>query len=120
MFMRSVELIQACLIFLLLATLGTAQTPQAAIVGTCLDPSGAAIPGASVGARNTGTNAKFEAVTNLSGNYVLPLLPIGQYEVTASAKGFDTVVRTGIVLQVGDRARVDFSLEVAPPDRSLT
>ena len=66
-----------------------------------------------------GTNAKFEAKANESGNYVLPLLPVGSYEVTAISPGFRTVVRSGIVLQVGDRARVDFALQVGAAEQKV-
>jgi len=95
------------------------QTPQAAIVGTCLDPSAAVVPGAMVTARNVQTNAKFEAKTNDSGNYVLPLLPVGEYEVTVNAQGFRTIVRSGIILEVGDRARVDLTLQIGLAEQKL-
>jgi hypothetical protein len=96
-----------------------AQTPQASLVGTCLDSSGAAIPGAELVARNVATNAQFKAKTNDSGNFVLPLLPVGEYDVTSTAQGFRTVVRSGIVLEVGDRTRVDFTLQVGISEQKI-
>ncbi|MGD0124016.1 MAG: TonB-dependent receptor [Terriglobia bacterium] len=89
-----------------------AQTAEATIVGTCVDPSGAVVPKASVTAKNVSTNALFNATTNVEGNYIFPILPIGAYELSVSATGFETIVRSGIVLQVGDRTRVDFTLKV--------
>src|SRR5690242_11484599 len=86
------------------AILAFAQTPQASLVGTCLDPSGAAVPEAQIVAKNIATNAQFQTKTNDHGNFVLPLLPVGEYEVTSAARGFRTVVRSGLVLEVGDRA----------------
>lgn len=96
-----------------------AQTPQAAIVGTCLDPSNAAVPRALVTARNVRTNAQFEARTNDSGNYVFPLLPVGEYELTASSQGFRTITRSGIILEVDDRARVDFTLQIGLTEQKV-
>lgn len=97
----------------------TAQTAQAAIVGTCADPSGASVPNGSITARNVATNAQFQARTNESGNYVLPLLPVGTYEVTANASGFRSIVRSGVLLQVGDRARVDFVLQIGTAEQKV-
>ncbi len=95
------------------------QVTQSGVVGTCTDPSGAAVPNAAVTARNTATNQRFEAQTNISGNYVLPSLPIGIYELTASATGFKSAVRDGIVLDVGERPRVDFRLEIGVAEQKV-
>jgi len=89
-----------------------AQGDTSAIVGTCVDSSSAPIPNASVTARDINTNLRFEAKTNAEGYYVLPTLPVGAYEVTVLANGFKSAVRSGLVLSVGDRARVDFVLEI--------
>ena len=98
---------------LVLTALGLfAQSSQSVIVGNVLDPSGAGVPGASVAAREVSTNAKFESKTGGTGYYVLPSLPVGRYEVTAAARGFMTGVRPDVILRVGDRSRVDFTLQV--------
>ena len=96
-----------------------AQVAQSSIVGTCTDPSGAAVPGVNIIARSVNTNQRFEAVSNLTGNFVLPSLPIGEYEVTAASSGFKTGVRTGLQLQVGDRARVDFTLQIGVAEQKV-
>ncbi len=88
------------------------QSSNSSIVGTCLDSSSAAVPNATIEAREIGTNLKFESKTSSTGYYVLPSLPVGVYEVSLSAPGFKTAVRSGVVLRVGDRARVDFQVEV--------
>jgi len=97
----------------------TAQVAEAAIVGTCVDPSGAVVPNVAVTAKNVNTGAHFEAATNATGNYVFPILPIGAYELSVSAAGFETIVRSGIVLQVGDRTRVDFTLKVGSTTQKI-
>ena len=75
-----------------------AQGATAAISGTVLDPTGAAIPGASITVRNVGTAFTRSVISDDQGRYVAPELPIGEYEVQASLAGFQTVVRRGIPL----------------------
>src|SRR5438105_15664640 len=72
----------------------------AQISGTVRDQSGAVLPGVEVTATNTGTGISRNAVTNETGGYVLPNLPIGPYRLEAALPGFRTFVQTGIVLQV--------------------
>ncbi len=75
-----------------------AQGATAAISATVLDPTGAAIPGASITVRNVGTAFTRSVISDDQGRYVAPELPIGEYEVQASLAGFQTVVRRGIRL----------------------
>jgi len=89
-----------------------AQGATAAISGTVLDPSGAAIAGASISVRNIGTAFTRTVLSNDQGRYVAPELPIGEYEVQGSLAGFQTVVRRGIVLTVGSRPVVDMQLPI--------
>jgi hypothetical protein len=97
-----------------------AQEITGAIGGSVTDPSGAAIPGVSVSARNVGTNATQTVVTNESGVYTFSLLQIGTYEVTAELSGFKRFVRTGLALSVNDRLRVDVKLETGNIDEAIT
>jgi hypothetical protein len=83
----------------------------AAITGTVTDQSGGAIAGVQVTATQTATAQRRSATTDKSGNYVLSLLPIGEYQVTAAQSGFKTDVRN-VELRVGDRSSVDFNLAV--------
>ena len=86
-----------------------AQT-AATIVGDVTDPSGAAVPGVSVTITNEGTGAERTVSTNAAGQYrVTPLNP-GSYTVRATADGFTTQVRPGIVLQVASVLDVSFQL----------
>jgi hypothetical protein len=89
-----------------------AQLDRGAITGTVTDPSGAAVPGVHVFARNTATGAKFETVTTDAGQYTQPGLPVGAYELTFDPQGFKKLMRTGITLQVADVIRIDAKLEV--------
>jgi hypothetical protein len=89
-----------------------AQLDNGIIEGTVKDASGAAIPNAAVTITETQTNIVYNAVTSGQGNYVSPPLKVGIYMVSVGATGFKTYERTGIVLQVQDRLRVDAQLEV--------
>src|SRR5881296_3104855 len=88
------------------------QGATAAISGTVLDPSAAAIAGASITVRNVGTAFTRTVLSDDQGRYVAPGLPIGEYEVQGSLAGFQTIVRRGIVLTVGSRPVVDLQLPI--------
>ena len=83
-----------------------AQQNTAAISGRVLDSSGAAIPGATVVARNIETGLERPSITDETGTYTISLLPIGQYDVSGELAGFKKAVKTGIVLQVAQQARL--------------
>src|SRR5688572_2349606 len=89
-----------------------AQGVTASFVGTVSDASGAVLPGVQVAAVNEGTGLRREAVTNESGNYTLPLLPIGRYTLEAELPGFKREIRRNLQLNVDARVRVDFVLQV--------
>lgn len=106
----------ALVLCLLIGTLSvsrlTAQVDTATVVGTVQDSSGAVVPAASVTATALGTNSKTSTQTDSAGNYVLTPLKIGEYSVAVEARGFKKETRSRVVLQVQDRLRVDFTLEV--------
>lgn len=83
------------------------------IAGSVMDPSKAGVPGAVVTARNEGTGAVREVVTDTVGRYAIPLLPIGTYTVTASMEGFQTQELTRIVLEVQASLTLDFVLQLS-------
>jgi hypothetical protein len=82
------------------------------IVGEVQDASGAVVPGATVTVTNTGTNMVRTAVSNDAGIYSFPSLVPGMYRVKVEAKGFKTVTKTDIQLEVQQSARVNFALDV--------
>src|SRR2546426_1890971 len=97
-----------------------AQGATAAISGTVLDPTGAAIPGASISVRNVGTAFTRSVISDDQGRYVAPELPIGEYEVQASLAGFQTVVRRGIPLTVGSRPVIDLQLPIGQAEETIS
>src|SRR5205085_3301524 len=97
-------------VFGILALSPTALAQVAAdLSGTTKDSAGAVIPNASVTARNTATNLSRETQSDEAGRYAFPNLPIGNYEVTASFKGFQTT-KVSTVLTVGQKAELDITL----------
>jgi Carboxypeptidase regulatory-like domain/TonB dependent receptor len=83
----------------------------ASIGGTVSDATGARIPGVEVAVTQTDTGVSRTTVTNETGTYVLPTLPIGPYRLEAMLPGFRTFVQTG-VLQVNDQVAINVALEV--------
>ena len=70
-----------------------AQAATGSILGTVVDQSGAAVPGAAVEVKNTGTGAVRTASSDGAGRFNLPDLAVGGYDVQAGKVGFTTVVR---------------------------
>jgi hypothetical protein len=89
-----------------------AQTGSSVIFGTVSDSTGAALVSASVSATNEATGVVEKVNTNETGNYVFPDLRSGSYKVTCAKEGFQTVERTGVLIQVDQRARVDLTVQV--------
>lgn len=90
----------------------SAAGPTGKIVGTVTDPSGAPLPGATVTATNEGTSEARNGVTDGDGNFTFPVLPVGNYSIKVSAKGFEGYLQSGIVLQVDQNVTVNPQLKV--------
>ena len=107
------------LLILCIALPVAAQQGRGTILGTITDSSGSAIPNARVVVINTGTNFAFEAQTNQEGFYSTPAIPVGSYNVSVESTGFKKSLRTGIVVQVDQRAQVNLALEVGSVSDSV-
>ena len=108
----------AIVLLLTIVSLAPQAFPQATISfaqlnGTVLDSSGRTVAAAPVSARNVDTNTTFTATTTGAGFYVIPNLPPGRYDVSASYTGFSKTTQTGIALTVGQTATVNLTLKVA-------
>src|SRR5437867_2341107 len=73
-----------------------AQTSTATILGTVKDTSGALIPGVSITVEHTETGQTRTVISSETGDYNVPLLPVGAYEISTSMPGFKQQVRSGI------------------------
>jgi hypothetical protein len=88
----------------------SAQVVGATMSGTVTDTSGGVVPGANISVKNVATGIIRLAVTNGSGLYSVPNLQPGPYEITAAASGFNTDVRKGITLNVGQDLVLNFTV----------
>jgi carboxypeptidase family protein len=86
------------------------QIDQGTITGTVTDQQGGVIPKARVIVTNTQTQVARETQTNEEGNYRVPYLPPGQYELTVESQGFNKGRVVGIVITVGLTATINVSL----------
>jgi len=101
-------------------TLANAQSASSAQVsGTIVDPQGAVVAGAKVTATNHATGAVRTAVTTSTGNYVIPNLTPGTYDVAVDAKGFAQGSTKDLVLTLGEQRDLGFKLGLAGSTESV-
>lgn len=103
---------------LLVSTLN-AQVDTATIAGTLHDQTGAAVPSATIRIVENATNATTILHSDSKGEYVSPPLHVGNYSVIAEARGFKTARRDNVTLQVQDRLRIDFDMQVGQVNESV-
>lgn len=89
------------------------------ILGTVRDSSGAVVPNAKIEARNDAITLVRQAVTDANGAYVIQVLPVGRYVITAVAPGFAQVRTSAITLELNQAARIDLVLQVSKEERVL-
>jgi len=89
-----------------------AQMNAGTILGTITDPTGAAIADAQVTVTNVGTSISQKTTTDATGNYVVPYLIPGVYEVTGEKEGFQNINLSSITIQVDQKAGVDLGLQL--------
>src|SRR2546430_4235250 len=84
------------------------QSNTATILGNVTDGSGASIPGVKVTITNVKTQIVRSTVTDEGGAYELPLILVGEYAIAAEMASFRHAERTGILLDAGQKAKIDF------------
>ena len=108
----------ASLAFVVLAAF--AQSDRGTITGTITDPAGAVVPGAKLTIRNSATGFAAESAATNTGNFTIPSLPAGTYELMVEAPGFRTVTQQGIQVQVAQTVRLDIALQVGATTETIT
>jgi hypothetical protein len=88
-------------------------TVSGSITGTVRDPYGGMVGQAAVTAKNLGTGFTRTTNTNGAGEFEIPLLPPGKYEVEVVSRGFSTHNQSGIDVKLGQASRVAVSLSVS-------
>src|SRR5215813_1786638 len=108
----------------LLIALGTsgvfAQTSTATIVGSVRDTTGALVPGVTIDIKHVDSGLTRTVLSNETGSYVAPALPVGPYEISTTMPGFKQQVRSGINLVVGQQAVIDLTIEVGGNAEQVT
>ncbi|MEO7651119.1 MAG: TonB-dependent receptor [Bryobacteraceae bacterium] len=95
-----------------LAVSAWAQTASTQILGLVSDATGAVVPGATISAKRVDTGDVRTTTSNDTGNYIFPLIDSGTYEVTCTAAGFKTQVRRDIPIELQQKARIDFQMQI--------
>ena len=118
--MRKSSLLYVLELVFLASGLWAQSITDGAIGGLITDPSQASVPGATVTARNTATNAAANSRADINGRYVVIHLQPGTYDVDVSANGLAEAKISGVVVEVGRTTPIDVSLGVASTSASVT
>jgi hypothetical protein len=112
--------IRISVVWLAFSSLTWAQTSTARVTGLVSDETGAVLPAVQVVVHNVATGATRNITSNERGRYVAAELPPGSYEITATMTGFDTLVRSGITLTVGQDALINLAMRVGSITQQVT
>src|SRR5665213_1625228 len=115
--MRSLS---TAVVFFFLALALVAQTDRGTMTGTISGPAGAVVANAAIEARNTETGAQYQVASSATGNYTIPNLPTGTYQLSVTVPGFKKFIRTGLTIQAAQTIRVDAAMEVGSAAESVT
>src|SRR5437870_1562734 len=117
---KAIHVLGAVLGVLLFSLSLFSQVSTGTISGVVQDSSGAVIAGATVTVRNVDTGAARTLASDEGGRYVVPVLPVGNYEVRGQQTGFQTEIRNGIVLTVGREEVINLTLRVGQTAEQVT
>src|SRR5262245_41070304 len=118
-----VRIVQAMILvigLLCMCAVLVSQGSDGRIGGTILDPSGGAIPGAVVTLTDAERGVARQLSTDTAGSYAAPNLPPGIYAVRVEFRGFRTVDRKDIVLQVGQELQIDLTMQPGEQAQTIT
>jgi hypothetical protein len=110
------------LVFMLALVAGAVAqgNPTGTISGHVVDPQGLAVPGATVTVASPALQGARTATTSTNGDYIIPFLPAGEYEVTFELSGFRTVKRTSVGVKMAETLPLDVTLALANVAESIT
>ena len=112
-------LLQGCALTFLMTGVARGQVTTGTISGSVTDSTGAVLPAASVVILNEETGLSRSLNTDAGGRYLAPSLSLGRYRITISQPGFQTEVRTGIILTIGRNAVVDTQLQIGAVSQTV-
>src|SRR4051812_19052461 len=106
-------------LFLLLACVGVYAQANSTVTGIVSDQTGAVVPGATITLADMATGATKTAVSGDTGLYAIPALNAGIYNMTVTAKGFQTFEQKSIVVNISATFRVDPKLTVGAESTTI-
>src|ERR1041384_1506853 len=104
-------LVRASCLCVLVLSGAFGQGDRGTITGTVTDPTGAVIVGARVRAENASTHNVVETMTTATGNFTLPQVPVGMWDVVIEAAGFKRYASLKNEIEVAQTIRLDARLE---------
>ena len=107
-------------LFLVFACFAALAQQNSQISGTITDPTGAAVAGAKLTLTQTETGFAYHGVSNATGGFVFPGLNVGTYNLEVMAKGFQSYLKTGIVVNVSDSETANVKLAVGADTQQVT
>ena len=110
--MKTLRIAFCTLLLILVAAAAAFAQDTATFTGTVRDTSGAVVAGAEVTVSNATIGVTRATVSNNDGEWVTTALPNGAYDISVTAKGFKKYTANGVIIRVGQKLRVDVSLEV--------
>ena len=96
-----------------------AQSPNATLVGEVVDTSGAPVAGATLEVRNQNSNEVHRGASDEKGEFTIPNLAPGPYDVAITREGFRATRQTNLVLEMEQVARLKFRLELGEVSQSV-
>ncbi len=109
---------RVCLFLFAVSLFG--QSSNGTITGVVTDPSGAVVAGAEVEGKNPQTAVLYRTISTSTGNYSIANLPVGEYQISVRAKGFNTYTHTHLTLPAAAILREDVALQVIPGVGTIT
>lgn len=117
--MRHIACIALAISLSILSVPLAAQLDRGTITGVITDPSGAVIPGVQITIRSTATSAASRSSSNEAGQYTVPNLAVGEYQLIFDANGFKKLVRSGVTVGVSAVLRVDVQMQLGATADSI-
>src|SRR5262245_60500091 len=119
---RSVSVVLASVaVILAIATGAAAQgNPTGTISGHVVDPDGLAVPGVTVTVASTGLQGASPSTPSCTGDYTLPCLPAGDYDVTFEPEGFQTVKRAQVAVTMAETVPLNVTMTVSTLAETIT
>src|SRR4051794_19365956 len=96
-----------------------AQTDRGVITGTVKDTSGAVVPDVQITAIQSGTNANFKTKSTTSGDFTIPSLPVGTYQVRFEITGFKAQITSSVIVAAGATVPLDVVLELGTTQQTV-